>query len=86
MSDNQTYSFNLTQRPFKDNQIDYLHAGKQKQKVTETMHMGKQGMLMISLQTNSKQLQLGIILHVMRFFFTAMRVHGPIDCSMVNGK
>ena len=46
MSDTQTHSFNLTQRPYKDNQIDYLHAGKQKQKVTEIMHLGKQGMLM----------------------------------------
>ena len=50
MSDTQTHSFNLMQRPYKDNQIDYLHAGKQKQKVTEIMHLGKQGMLMISLQ------------------------------------
>ena len=62
MSDTQTHSFNLTQRPYKDNQIDYLHAGKQKQKVTEIIHLGKQGMLMISLQTNSKQLQLGQLL------------------------
>ena len=55
-------SFNLTHSPYKDIQIDYLHTEKQTQKVIEIMHLGKQGMLIISLQTNSKQLQLGQLL------------------------
>ena len=35
-------SFKLTHSPYKDIQIDYLHSGKQKQKVTEIMHLAGQ--------------------------------------------